>query len=146
MTREEKKKEKLEEEKQFIESIKGKYLTGDLKKKFRETMFWKNFRGEFYIVDIKILKNGKKKFIIGVDYLTRNKLTKRFNLHHKKLDSRFYTELIKKYYVPLNPQSHECVHWFYTQCIKDPTFEKRFLDLIHEMLELNNFKDVKDFK
>lgn len=146
MTREEKKKEKLEKEKQFIESLKGKYLNKLLKDSFRETTVWKGFRNSFYIKEKKKLKNGKEKLVINTDYFTGNKLTKRFNLHHLNLDSHFYTELNKEDFIPLNPQSHDCLHWFYTQCCKDDKFEDRFLRIVHKMLSMNEFKDVKDFK
>lgn len=146
MTREEKKKEKQQKEKEFVKSLKGKYLTKKLKDLYRETDVWKQFRKSFYISGIKILKNGKSKEIINIDYFTGNKLTKRFNLHHLNLDSHFYTELEKENYIPLNPQSHDCLHWFYTQCCKDEYFEDRFLRIVHKMLSMNNFKDVKDFK
>lgn len=146
MTREEKKKEKLEKEKLFIESLKGKYLNKQLKNLYRETDVWKQFRKTFYIKTVRILKNGKEKPIINTDYFTGNKLTKRFNLHHLNLDSHFYTELKREDFIQLNPQSHDALHWFYTQSIKDKDFEKRFLDVIHKMQKINNFKDVKDFK
>ena len=146
MTREEKKKEKLEKEKQFIESLKGKYLDKETKDLFRETTIWKFFRMSFYFSGEKILKNGKKKRVINTDYFTRNKLSNRFNLHHLNLDSHFYTDLDSENFIPLNPQSHSCLHWFYTQSIKDKDFEKRFLEIIHKMQKLNNYKDVKDFK
>ena len=48
MSREEKKKEKLEKEKQFIEGLKGKYLNKETKDLFRETTIWKYFRMSFY--------------------------------------------------------------------------------------------------
>ena len=146
MTREEKKKEKLEKEKQFIESLKGKYLDKETKDLFRETTIWKFFRMSFYFSGEKTLKNGKKKKVINTDYFTRNKLSNRFNLHHLNLDSHFYTDLDSENFIPLNPQSHDCLHWFYTQSIKDKDFEKRFLEIIHKMQKLNNYKDVKDFK
>ena len=146
MTREEKKKEKLEKEKQFIESLKGKYLDKETKDLFRETTIWKFFRMSFYFSGEKTLKNGKKKKVINTDYFTGNKLSNRFNLHHLNLDSHFYTDLNCENFIPLNPQSHDCLHWFYTQSIKDKDFEKRFLEIIHKMQKLNNYKDVKDFK
>lgn len=146
MTREEKKKEKLKLENEFIQSIKGKYLNKLLKDEFRKTQFWLNFRKSFYILGIKILKNGKAKEIINIDYFTGSKLAKRFNLHHLNLDSHFYTELERENFIPLNQQSHDCLHWFYTQTCKDKDFEKRFLEIIHKMQKLNYYKDVKDFK
>lgn len=146
MTREEKKKEKLEKEKQFIESLKGKYLDKETKDLFRETTRWKSFRMSFYFSGEKTLKNGKKKRVINTDYFTRNKLSNRFNLHHLNLDSHFYTDLNNENFIPLNSQSHSFLHWFYTQSIKDKDFEKRFLEIIHKMQKLNNYKDVKDFK
>ena len=146
MTREEKKKEKLEKEKRFIESLKGKYLDKEKKDLFRETTIWKSFRMNFYFSGEKTLKNGKKKKVINTDYFTGNKLSNRFNLHHLNLDSHFYTDLVSDNFIPLNPQSHDCLHWLYTQSIKDKDSERSFLEIIHKMQKLNNYKDVKDFK
>lgn len=146
MTRDEQRLLKEQKEKEFIESIKDKRITQEEKKKYRTTDIWKNFRKSFYIIGQKVLKNGKKKDIIGVDFLTHSKLSKNFNLHHKKLSSDKYTEIENRdNFVSLNQESHECTHWFYTQMCKDRTFEERFLSLIHEMGELNDWKDVKDF-
>ena len=146
MTREEQKLEKLKRDTEFVNNIKGKCLTQEMKNAFRETVIWKAFRSRFYLVGSKIFKNGKEKKIINTDYFTRNKLSNRFNLHHLNLDSHFYTDLNRENFIPLNPQSHSCLHWFYTQSIKDKDFEKRFLEIIHKMQKLNNYKDVKDFK
>ena len=146
MTREEQKLERLRKDTEFVDSIKNKYLNQETKNAFRETVIWKAFRSRFYLVGSKVFKNGKEKKIINIDYLTKNKLSKRFNLHHLNLDSHFYTDLNRENFIPLNPQSHDCLHWFYTQSIKDKDFEKRFLEIVHKMQKLNNYKDVKDFK
>lgn len=145
MTREEQKLERLRKDTEFVDSIKNKYLNQEMKNAFRETVIWKAFRSRFYLIGSKVFKNGKEKKIINTDYFTKNKLSKRFNLHHLDLDSRNYTNLDENKFIPLNPKSHECLHWFYTQSIKDKDFEKRFLEIIHKMQKINNYKDVKDF-
>ena len=137
MTREEQKLERLRKDAEFVGSIKNKYLNQEMKNAFRETVIWKTFRGRFYSFRSKIFKNGKEKKIINTDYFTGNKLSKKFNLHHLDLDSRNYTDLNENKFIPLNPKSHECLHWFYTQSIKDEDFEKRFLEIIHKKAPCN---------
>ena len=145
MTREEQKLERLRKDTEFVNSIKNKYLNQEMKNAFRETVIWKAFRSRFYLIGSKVFKNGKEKKIINTDYFTGNKLSKRFNLHHLDLDSWNYTDLDENKFIPLNPKSHEFLHWFYTQSVKDEEFEKRFLEIVHKMQEINNYKDVKDF-
>lgn len=145
MTREEQKLERLRKDTEFVDSIKNKYLNQEMKNAFRETVIWKAFRSRFYFIGSKVFKNGKEKKIVNNDYFTKNKLSKRFNLHHLDLDSRNYTDLDENKFIALNPKSHQHLHWFYTQSIKDEDFEKRFLEIVHKMQKINNFKDVKDF-
>lgn len=146
MTREELKQKRLNEEKEKIDSLKGKILNQEEKSWFRTTHAWVDFRKTFEVDTYKELKNGKKKPIKAVDYLTGNPLKKGYQLHHMDLNSQHYTDLIREYFIPLNPQSHDTLHWAYTQMCKDKDFINRFVDLLNKMYEINNGKDVKDFK
>ena len=136
-----KRKQTIENEKQFIESINNHKIDSTTKSKYRLTTQWKNFRKSFYIIGQKILKNGKKKDIIGIDYLTGSKLTKTFNLHHKGNQSDLYTSLDRNRYIALNNLSHKCIHYIYTQMCKDRTYLDRLTKLINEMGEMNNWTD-----
>lgn len=146
MTRVELKQKHLEEENQKIESLKGKVLSEEDKNWFRRTKAWVEFRKTFENVGTKKFKNGKEKPIKATDFLTGNPLKKGFNLHHMRLDSRLYTDLDSEYFIPLNMQSHDVIHWIHTQRCKDPDFMKRLVELSDRMYEINEGKDVKDFK
>lgn len=146
MTRQQQKEKKIEDEKKFIESIKNKQIDGETKNKFRKTSFWKEFRKKHFIKEIKKLKNGKEKIISNVDEVTLRPLTKYFDLHHLNLNSQNYTNLDDSQFKSLNSKTHECIHWFYSEYCKDPTFKDRFLNVIELMYKINNGKDVKDFK
>lgn len=146
MTRQQQKEKKLEEEKEFVESIKDKLIDGETKTKFRKTSFWKEFRKKHFIKEQKKLKNGKIKDIPNIDEVTLRPLTKYYDLHHLNLNSQHYTELDDSNFKALNPKTHECIHWFYSEYCKDPSFRERFLDVIDLMYKINDGKDVKDFK
>lgn len=133
MTREEQKKEKLKKEKQFIESVKGKALNQQEKSKFRETTVWKDFRKE--------LKEKRK-----VDAITGRKLTKTWNCHHERFDSRLYTDLNDNYFLCLNNQMHDLLHVCVSETIKNPQFMKRLSEIVDYHIRLNNNKDVRDFR
>lgn len=145
MTRDELKKKHLEEELEKINSLKNKNITQEEKGWFRTTKTWKNFRDSFEIAGIKQFKNGKAKPVKATDPLTGNPLKKGWQLHHLDLNSANYTELIRENFEALNPQSHDVLHWCYTQMCKDPKFIERLTDLLNRMYEINSGKDVKDF-
>lgn len=146
MTRVEQKEKKLQEEKEFIESIKDKSIDGKIKSEFRKTSVWKNFRKKFYIKEIKTLKNGKKKEIPANDPITLKKLNKTFNLHHMDLDPCHYTDLNENTFIPLNNQIHDILHKLYNYYRIDPTILDRLKIILDEMCRLNNNKDIKDYK
>ena len=132
MTREEKRKQKLKEEKEFIESIKGEIITGKEKGKFRLTSVWKKFREK--------LKDERK-----VDALTGRKLTKTWNLHHVRFDSKLYTDLNEKYFLTLNNQIHDLLHICISETIKNPDFMKILTKEVNRHIKINERKDVRDF-
>ena len=131
MTRAEQKKEKLKKEKEFIESIKGKALNQQEKAKFRETTVWKDFRNPF---------KGE------VDPITLRKLPKRFALHHLCLNPREYMVLIKSRFRPHNSKMHEILHYLYGYYRKDRDILKRLKKELDLMVELNDGKDICDYK
>ena len=130
MTREEIKKQKLKEEKEFIESIKGKAITGKEKGKFRLTSVWKKFREQF---------KGK------CDPITLKPVRKGYQLHHLSLDPKLYSDLTKSHYIPLSPQCHEYIHWLYGYYRHDKKILTRIKKVLDKMVELNDGRDVRDF-
>ena len=122
MTRQEKKQLKLQKEKEFIESIKNKKITGMEKAKFRETETWRNFR-----LELK-KKNGNK------DVLTLRPLKKKWHCHHQDLNSENYTELDFKKFKTLNPQSHDVIHTIFDEVRKDKNYWKRLKKVIDDMM------------
>lgn len=131
MTRKEQQIEKAKKEKQLLESFKGKYLNQQEKAKFRETSVWKEFRKKF---------SGKQ------DPITLKKLPKRYNLHHMNLNSCFYTELKESNFVPLNGTTHDIVHFLYGYYRKDKNVLKRLKKILDKMIEINDGKDICDFR
>lgn len=130
MTRQEKHEEKLKKEKELIDSIKGQKIDGKQKAEFRKTEIWKNFRKLF---------DGK------IDYITQKKLPKKYNLHHMRLDSRFYTDLNEDNFEPMLNSVHDFIHWLYGYYRKDKSILDRIKDILDKMVSLNDGKDVKDF-
>lgn len=133
MTRKEQREEKLRKEKEFIDSIKGIFIDGKIKDLFRRTTVWNSFR--------KGLKEERK-----TDFLTGRKLTKTWNCHHMRFDSRLYTDLDKKFFRCYNNQIHELVHTCISETIKNPEFMKKLTDEVNLHIEINGGKDVRDFK
>lgn len=133
MTREEQRQEKLRKEQEFIDSIRGIHIDGKIKELFRRTVTWMNFR--------KYLKEKRK-----VDELTGRKLTKTWNCHHQRFDSKLYTDLDEKYFSCLNNQMHDLTHICISETIKNPDFMKKLTEFVEYHIKLNDGKDVRDFK
>ena len=146
MKREDRKQLFLLQESAQIKKLDGKCICKEEKNWFRNTHVWKDFRKTFETAGVKKFKNGKEKPIKAVDPVTLNPLTKRFNLHHLDLNPRNYTKLKRENFLALNSETHDTVHWLYTQYCKDPKSLDRMIAIIKKMYELNNGKDVKDFK
>jgi hypothetical protein len=127
MTREEKRKEKERIEKEFIDSLKNKNITSEQKAKFRTTSFWKNFRNAL---------KAKMKF----DFLTGRKLTKTWNCHHRRTDSKLYTVLDEKNFMCLNNQMHDWWHITYEEMRKNPKFLDRVKIEVLKDLNENNWE------
>ncbi len=133
MTRQEQREEKLRKEQEFIDSIKGKHIDGKIKELFRRTSVWNNFR--------KYLKEKRK-----VDALTGRKLTKTWNNHHVRFDSKFYTDLDEEYFMCFNNQMHDLVHICVSETIKNPNFLDKLKEIVEWHIKVNDGKDVRDFK
>ena len=95
-----------------------------LKRNFRATKKWKEFRQE-------IRKTRK------TDELTGSRLVKQFELHHLDLNEEHYQDLTPDHFSALNPKSHEVLHFCYEQQMKDPDFLPRLTELIKKMAQIN---------
>lgn len=75
----------------------------DMKKKFRTSKEWKEFR--------QYMRDKQK-----TDPVTGQKLTRMANLHHMNLDETKYTDLSKEEdFVFLNHYTHKMVHWLFSK-------------------------------
>lgn len=124
MTRQERKLENRKKILSYIESLKGKILTQKDKSKFRTTFVWNDFRDSM-----------KKKY--KVDALTGRKLTKTWNCHHRRSDSKLYTDLNEKYFLCLNNQQHDLYHIVYEEMLKNPDYLDNMKKLILEDIKTN---------
>ena len=131
MTRAELKKQKLKKEQELIKSFENKKLSGIEKGKFRQTTFWKEFRSRF---------KG------ALDPITLKKVPKGFQLHHMDLNPEHYTILKYDNFIPLNGTVHDIVHYLYGYYRKDKDILKRIKKVLDRMVELNDGKDIRDFK
>lgn len=72
-----------------------------MKRDFRASKVWKEFR--------KTLKDEQK-----IDPLSKRKLTKMANCHHRDLDENHYQDIFNKsHFVMYNNYSHKTVHYLY---------------------------------
>lgn len=79
------------------------------KRNFRASKKWKEFRHKIYI---------KQK---GIDPITRKKLIKGCNLHHRNLSEDEYENITDDNdFVMLNKQTHEFCHWLHKYWKNDP--------------------------
>ena len=95
------------------------------------TTFWINFRARF---------KG------AIDPITLKKVPKRFQLHHLDLNPEHYTDLKFDKFAPLNGTTHDIVHYLYGYYRKDKQILKRLQKLLDKMVEINDGKDIRDFK
>lgn len=131
MTRKEQRTAKLIKEQLFLKSIEGKVLNQVEKAKFRETSVWKDFR---------------KKFAGSKDPITLKPLPKRYNLHHLCLNPSEYQVLKMDRFIPLNSTTHDIVHYLYKYYRKDKNILRRLKAVLDKMVEVNDGKDVCDYK
>ena len=95
-----------------------------LKRNFRATKPWKEFRQE--------IRKSRK-----YDELTGSRLVKQYELHHLDLNEEHYKDLEPNHFSALNPKSHEVLHFCYDQYCKDPDFLPRLERLIKYMAQIN---------
>lgn len=92
---------------------------------FRSKKIWRDFREE-------------KRTNDKLDFLTRKKLSKSFNLHHMDLNPEHYDDLSNPdNFIPLNKKSHECIHFLYDYYVKDPAIIGRLKDCLDRMIKVN---------
>ena len=88
------------------------------KRNFRASKIWKAFR--------KKIMNKQK----GIDPITKHKLYKGWNLHHRHVsaDTDEYQDISnEEHYVCLNKQTHEFLHWLYRYWKNDPEIIDRIV-------------------
>lgn len=105
--------------------------TQKMKSNFRNSKIWKAFRHQ---------KNVEQK---GIDPITKSKLRKGCNCHHKKLTSEEeeYSDISNpENYVMVNSSTHQTIHWLYGYYKKDPEILDRLKSLLDEMVEINGGK------
>lgn len=96
------------------------------KAKFRRSSKWTSFR-------------RKLKYKRKVDELTLKPLYAGFNLHHIRMDEKFYEDLSdEEMFACLNKQSHNFVHWAFNYYKHDADFINRLENLLKKMKDLNN--------
>ena len=95
----------------------------EMKKQFRQTKEWKEFRAK--------MKERK------VDALTLSKLRKGWALHHLDLDAMHYGDLSEHRFECLNNKSHDVVHFLYNYYKKDTDILFRLKDILDRMVILN---------
>ena len=89
----------------------------------------RNFRGSKKWKDFRHRKNVEQK---GIDPITKKRLCKGCNLHHRNLSASEYENLENEEdFVLLNRQTHDSLHWIFRYYEKDPTI----LDRIKEELD-----------
>lgn len=99
-------------------------MTRNEKQHFRMTPKWKRFR-------IKM----KQKFQ-SFDYITKQPLTKTWNLHHLDLRDNHYTDISNmNRFMPLNEITHEYIHYLYRLWSKDRSILKRLEQVLNLMYE-----------
>jgi hypothetical protein len=90
--------------------------TQKAKRNFRASKIWKAFRHQ---------KHVEQK---GIDPITKKKLRKYWNLHHRHVsaDTDEYQDISNpEHYVCLNSATHDALHWIYRYWKDDPDILKR---------------------
>jgi len=97
------------------------------KQKFRMSTLWKNFPAKM------------KRKAQGFDWLTKQPLTKTWNLHHLDMRDKNYTNISNpERFMPLNESTHDFIHWLYRIWLKDNNVLVRLNVLMHRMYEYNH--------
>jgi len=104
-------------------------LTKTQKANFRMSSAWKNFR-------VKMKKKAS-----CFDWITKQPLTKTWNLHHLDLRSANYKDISDpERFIPLNENTHEFIHWLYTLWSKDKKVLTRIEFVLCQMKDFSSDK------
>lgn len=103
------------------------------KAKYRKTTEWTDFRDDFRTDNL--------------DALTEEPLKKKYTLHHADLNPKNYKNLDKEMFMGFNSSfEHRIVHYIYSRYVKNPRILLNLEKIIDRMVEINKFKDIKDYK
>lgn len=95
------------------------------KAKFRRSSKWTSFR-------------RKLKYKRKVDELTLRPLYVKWNLHHIRMDEKYYEDLSdESMFACLNKQTHAFIHWIFTYYEKDEAIIDRLKELLKKMKDNN---------
>lgn len=102
-------------------------MTQAEKKKFRMSKEWKAFRQKL------------RKAHCATDYVTKQPLTRSWNLHHLDLRNKNYTNISDtRRFLPLNERTHEIVHWLYPLWLNNRRVMSRLEDVFRRMDEYSH--------
>ena len=108
-------------------------MTSYEKAKYRKSKEWTEFRDNFKETHF--------------DELLNEALKKGYTLHHQDLNPENYKNLSDENFKGFNSTfEHRIIHYLYDRYIKDPQIILRLENIIKEMVELNHWKTIKDFK
>ena len=71
------------------------------------------------------------------DPITNKKLLKGWNAHHMRMSEETYGDLDLDYFLPLNKQTHETLHWLFRYASKDSDFMNRLCQYVAKMVKFN---------
>ena len=96
-------------------------------------------RSEFRKSDVWHKLKAKCRLHTSKDYITKEPLCRNWNLHHLDLNVQRYdnTNDIKRF-MPLNPKTHEIIHWLYKWYKKDHRIIERIIYTLEKMEEYTN--------
>ena len=95
------------------------------KRNFRQSKKWKEFK------TVMKEKCGK------VDAITKKKLYRTWQLHHRNLDEAEYENLREDWFLCCNNLTHKVIHWLWTYYQKDPAIIDRLKAEMERMKEIN---------
>lgn len=97
-------------------------MTKTQKANFRMSSAWKTFRTKM------------KKKANCFDWVTKQPLSKTWNLHHLDLRSANYKDISDpERFLPLNENTHEFIHWLYYLWKKDKNILSRVEFVLYQM-------------
>ena len=89
----------------------------------------------------KRLRSERKKAAGYVDFITKQPLSKTWNLHHLDLRSAHYTNISdSERFLPLNKETHDFIHWLYSLWYRDRRILKRIQIVLDDMYRYTHDK------